>query len=195
MSGLGLSQNGTYATVEEAAVGNLLTTGQATIARDLVQSAAVGSTAGTLRLTYFTARRSETVTQVRVWSGSTAAAATPTLVRIGLYSVAANGDVTLVASTASDTALFAATHTSYTKAFSASYDLVKGQRYAVGILVVTGAAAPTYHGATVFPGSGAEATAAPRLAASVGSQTDLPASVVSGSLSNSGNRIYSVLLP
>lgn len=183
-----------YAT-NDPLVGQYLTTGQETIPRHLVSSAAVGVTAGTLRLTYFTARKSETVTQVRVWTGSTNAGATPTLCRIGLYSVAANGDLTLVASTANDTTLFASTVTSYTRSFSASYDVVRGQRYAVGIIVVTGATAPTFMGVALFPGSGMEATTAPRVAGGIGSSTDLTTPISAGSVGNSGNLIYAAILP
>lgn len=175
---------------------NLLTTGEETLSREMADSTAVSSsTSGSLRLTYFTARKSETITQVRLYSGGTAAGATPTLCRIGLYTVAANGSLTaLVASTTNDTALFAAANTAYTKSWSSSYAKVAGQRYALGVLVVSGAAMPTFLGRVL--GSAAEAsTIAPILSASVSGQSDLPASVALGSLGTSGNRIYAALLP
>ena len=177
-----------------------LTAGQGTLPRVLAQSAAAATgTNQTLRLTYFTAARSFVSTQVAVYSGGTAAAATPTLVRLGLYSVAANGDLTLVASTANDTALFAAAQTAYTKAWSASVQLVAGQRYARGDLVVTAATAPTYPGLSVHGGSAtatAVAGAAPRLTGAVTGQADLPASVAAASVAATTNgMIYSVILP
>jgi hypothetical protein len=172
-----------------------LTTGEATIPRHLVQSTSAATSTGNMRLTYFTARKSESITQVRMWCGGTAAAATPTLIRIGLYTVAANGDITLAASTDSDTALFAATNTSYTKALAAPLGKVAGQRYAVGLLVVTAGAAPTVYGHAIWGAATAEPAAAPRISGSVGSQSDLPASVVSASVAVNGQMHYAVLLP
>lgn len=170
-----------------------LTLGEATMHRRHISSATVLSGSGALRLTYFTARKTETTTQVRLISGATAAAATPTLVRAGLYTVAGNGDIALVASIANDTALFAAGSTLYTRSWSVPYAKVAGQRYALGILVVTGATAPSYLGQSVL--SAFESTAAPRLGGAVTGQTDLPASVVSASIVDSGNLAYSVILP
>jgi len=150
-------------------------------------SAAVATGNQNLRLTYFTAQTSFTAANMTVASGSTAAGATPTLVRLGLYTVASNGDLTLVASTASDTSLLASTNTLYTKALSSSYAVVKGQRYAAALLVVTSATAPTVVGQ--FPG-GSTATlsaASPRLVGLVAAQSDLPSSVLSASVTNSNN--------
>lgn len=174
---------------------NQLTAGEETMPRSLVLSGAAGSGSGNLRLTYFTARKSETITQVRMWTGGTAAGATPTLVRIGLYTVATDGALALVAATASDTALFAATNTSYTKAFAAPYGKVAGQRYAVGALIVTGAAAPSFMGNSVWASASAEVSAAPRLTGLVSSQADLPASVAGAAVSANGQYHYAVLLP
>jgi hypothetical protein len=172
---------------------NLLTTGEETFPRDFIAALTLGTNTGTLRLSYLTARKSETTTQIRVLSGSTSAAATPTLVRIGLFSIAGNGDGTLVAATTSDTALFAAANTRYTKSWASSYAKVAGQRYAVGILVVTSATAPSLAG--VGAGNSTELADDPRLTASIASQTDLPASFTAASLAVSGTRFYAALLP
>jgi hypothetical protein len=172
---------------------NLLTTGEELYPRDTISAAACPTGTGTMRLSYFTARKSETTTQIRVISGSTAAAATPTLVRIGLFTIDASDGGTLVASTVSDTALFAATNTAYTRSWSSSYAKTAGARYAVGVLVVTGAAAPTLAGVNFS--AAAEGGIAPRISANVSSQTDLPASFVAGSLASSGSRFYAVVLP
>ena len=107
-------------------------------------SQAIGSQQ--LRLSFFTALKTETVTQVRCATGSTAAGATPTLVRMGVYSVAgadSQGDLTLLTATASDTSLLAAANTAYTAPLTTPLSKVAGQRYAVGLLVVTAAATPT----------------------------------------------------
>jgi hypothetical protein len=173
---------------------NALTTGQETYSRLLVNNASNGPTSQSLRLTYFTARKTETATQVRVVTGGTAAAATPTLVRFGIYSVAVNGDVALIASTANDTTLLAAAATAYTKALQASVPLAAGTRYAFAILVVSAAAKPTLP-CLVTGLAGTESALSPRLAASVAGQADLPASVVNASLAASTLAIYSVVLP
>lgn len=179
----------------DTALQNRLASGEATLARDVTFSTAIPTASGNLRLTYFTATRSEIVNSVRLIEGATPAGATPTLVRVGIYTVAANGDITLVASTPNDTALLSgAAGTVVTKALSSPLLKVAGQRYAVGILVVTGATAPTVVGI----GSNLPATElgmSPRLCAIIGSQTDLPASVVAGSLSNTTVMAYVALIP
>jgi len=173
---------------------SLLTVGQETVPRFSVAAATGSMVSQSLRLTFFTARTSETVTQVRQWTGTTAAGATPSLCRLGLYSVAANGDIALVASTPNDTTLFAAANTAYTKSFSASYALATGLRYALGILVVSAAAMPSFYSAAAAL-SATELATAPRLAAAVAAQADLPASVVAASLGLSALAFYSVVLP
>lgn len=141
-----------------------------------------------VRLSFYTAPDDMTVTSVVTYTHTTAAAATPTLCRIGLYTVAANGDITLAASTANDTALWGTISTKYSKALSTPYAVTAGSRYAIGLLCVTGATAPIVSAAVTS--SSALADRSPRLAASVGSQADLPASVVNASLTVSGSAIY-----
>jgi len=174
---------------------NLVTTGEETFPRDLLSSSsAVAPISQSLRLTYFTARKTESTTQVRMYSGGTAAAATPSLCRIGLWSVAANGDLTLVASTANDTTLFAGTVTAYTRSWSAPYAKVAGQRYAIGALVVSATTMPTFGGSQVTY-SAEGGSVAPVMGAVINSQADLPSSVAVGSLAASGQRLYAVILP
>lgn len=171
-----------------------VTTGQETMFRRFIQTAGMPSTNGNLRLTYFTARKSETVTQVRVPTGSTAAVGA-TLCRIGLYTVdPSTGDLTLVTSTANDTNLWIAQNTAYTKTLSSSYAVTRGTRYAIGLLVVGASTAPTFMGSG--PGGAATQFAAePRLAALRGSRTDLDASITVANLTDSTNQYYAVLLP
>lgn len=159
--------------------------------KDVVSSASTGS--GNLRLAYFTAKKDRTITTTRtlVLSGGTAAGATPTLCRVGIFSVAANGDLTLIGSTPNDTALWAATNTRYTKALSASCAVIAGRRYAFGVLVVTGATAPTLAGNSALVA--AEAGESPRLGGLVSSQSDLPSSVAAGSVGDTGQLVYGVL--
>lgn len=172
---------------------NALASGESTIRRHDATLQSITMTSQLLRLSYFTALKTETVSSIRVLTGSTGAAATPSLVRLGLYTVAANGDIALVASTPSDTSLLASTTTAYTKALSVAYAKVAGQRYAVGALVVTAATAPTLVGLGVAVTS--ESGVAPKLGGSVSGQADLPASVVAASITDSGNCIYAALVP
>jgi len=153
---------------------NLLAVGEELFPRGLlsVGYSALGNQ--TLRLGFFTARKTETTTQVRLISGSTAAGPTPTLARVGLYLIADSGDGTLVASTVNDTSLFATAATIYTRSWAAPYAKVAGQRYALGVLFVTTAAVPTIGGTAVL--NAAELAVAPRITGSIGSQTDLPSS-------------------
>lgn len=149
---------------------------------------------GNLYLTYFTARVDQTVASVRMYSGATEAAETPTLIRVGLYQIARDhwSTATLVASTATDTALFAAADTAYTKAFSAGHVMKRGERYALGLLIVTEEAEPTVLGQTV---NAAEAGVAPRLSGLIAAQTNLPASFVASGVAVSPARFYGVLVP
>ena len=145
-----------------------------------------------MRLVYFTARKSETVSSLRTLSG-TAAGATPTLCRVGLYGVAANGDLTLLASTANTTSLWSAATTRYDTALSASYAVTAGIRYAVGLLCVTGASLPTVY--VNNGGAAAEVGLDPRLCGVVAGLTDLPSSVTAASVGDTAVRPYGVLLP
>lgn len=169
-----------------------LTVGQESVPRLLAASSAT-MTSGTLRLSYFTARKTDLVGSLRVNTGTTAAGATPTLIRLGIYTIAANGDITLAASTVNDTALLAVGSTAYTKALSSAYQVNAGQRYAVGLLVVTGATAPTVHAASA--NLGIETWTAPRMSAGITGQTDLPSSVVDASQSVSAANPFIVLVP
>lgn len=184
-----LAHNGVDAWLDDR-----LTAGQEVYDR-MAAVAAIAMSSGSLRLSYFTSRKTETVTQALVESVG-AAGATPTLIRYGLYTVAGNGDLTLVASTPNDTSLLSGANNNYTKSFSASYGLVTGTRYAFGLLVVTAAAAPTVLGNN---GGGntttGHLTRAPRLAAALTGQTDLPSSATSASLTATANRIYGEIMP
>lgn len=170
-------------TVQFARMDKLQATSITTIPRAI--AAGTGTAIGAsqaLALSYFTADQNLTVNNVYTRGGSTAAGATPTLVRFGLYTVASNGDLTLVASTANDTTLFSSANSSVNKALSASYNMVAGQRYAAGWLVVSAAAIPTIISTTsILPGS--ELAIEPRLMSQITGQSNLPSSVANASLS------------
>jgi hypothetical protein len=152
-----------------------------TAPRIICQAAAPLSTSGTLRLSYFTPSQSATIGSLVAVTGSTAAAATPTFCRIGLYTAAANNDLTLVASIANDTALWAAAFTEYSSVLvsPASYTAVAGQRYAFGVLCVSAAAVPSFYGLQTL--STATFSRPPVLSRSLAGQTDLPSSITHAS--------------
>lgn len=187
-SGPSTAVTGTRATELEDA--GWPTAAEATIPRYAIQSSALASASGTIRFAFFTAKSATSRSNMKMSSGSTAAAATPTLVRGGLWSVAANGDLTLIRSTTNDTAVFVATGTTYTKALDASWTPTVGARYAAGVLVVTGVAAPTLVGLAQLTGMSALTTTTLRIGGNVTAQTDLPASVLAGSLGDSGHLPY-----
>jgi hypothetical protein len=136
----------------------------------------------------FLAEKTETISNVTVYTGSTAAAATPTLIQIGVYSIDASGNAVLVASTPNDTTLLSATRSQYPKAFSSSFTKTAGQRYWVAILVVSGSAQPNFVGwVGPDPTNSAFDTiifgALPTISYKLTGQTSLPPSISSASLS------------
>lgn len=164
-----------------------------TIPRNLMNANFVIPT-GELRIAYFTASKSGTTNNVRIPCLTGYTGGTPTLIRIGLYTSNAAGDgLSLVASTVSDTTLFAANNTDYTKAWSASYAMVKGQRYALVVLVVTAGTGPTLYTNAIQ--SISEARQQPILAARLGSQANLPASWTAAQIAalTTTSRPYAVL--
>lgn len=141
-----------------------------------------------LILVFFTAKRTETIAGITMYTSSQAAAATPTIARMAIYDVASNGDIALNSSTPNDTTLFAATSTAYQKNFSAPFNKVAGRRYAAGVLGVNAGAMPSFQGHFVVSavasiiGSGTGAYA--RRNGFIAGQADLPANVAAGSIGN-----------
>src|SRR5258706_9878896 len=100
--------------------------GESVYARDSFTTATAAAS-GEMVLAGFVAKKTQQITQVRVWTTGTAAAATPTICRMGIYSRSvATGDITLLASHANDTTLFAATNTVYTKTLTSAFNKVQG---------------------------------------------------------------------
>ena len=160
--------------------------------REDVSSAAVATVSQTLLLTYFSAYVNMVSKNVTVPTGNTAAAATPTLCRVGLYTIDGAGNLTLVASTVNDTAMFSAANAHYVKPWQVPVTINKGQRYALGTLVVTGVATPTLNGAPVI---GAIAATTPRLNGSLAAQADLPSSITAASVATTNAMVYGELRP
>ena len=144
--------------------------------------AAAGVTAGSNQalLAFFTPTVTITVSQITMTTAAGAVSAGLTLARMGLYTYPTDGGTaTLVARTASDTGLFAATNTAYTRSFDttggypATYTLQAGTRYGVAYLCV-GTTQPQLVGRSVATAVG---SLSPRLSgASSTGQSDLLAS-------------------
>ena len=153
------------------------------------------SVSGIAYLNFFTPLESLTVTQFTLATGPTAAA-TVSLVRIGLYSFDGTA-ATLVARTANDTNMFTTQNATFTKAFDTAggypsfYTLEAGQRYAVGVIVIA-TTMPSFVGTST--GSTASAvinSLAPRIAGAISGQTDLP--VVPTTFGNTSFLVWSRL--
>lgn len=167
------------------------TAGELSMPFGSISNAGCATSNQVLRLVFFEAERTETIDNLTVLTGGTAAGATPTLIRMGVWSVNGSNDLTaLLASTASDTSLLASTNTHYTKALSSSWAKVAGTRYALGILVVTGATAPQLTGQSISAAAlvAGTLTGLPRVTAALTGQTDLPSSASAASYVTSASR-------
>lgn len=136
-------------------------------------------------LSYFTADKSLTVSALGPVVQDTAAGATPTLIRMGIYSVAASGDLTLIGSTPNDATLLSTAWTTYEKLLSAATPLVLGSRYAFGLLVISSAAMPDVAGMYSI-----EPDHPPRICGAVTGLSDLPSSVSAGTVNWAGTPLY-----
>ena len=162
---------------------------------DYNTNAAGTMTSQLMRWSYFTAPETMTATQFRLVSGGTAAGATPSLVQASLWTVDASSNLTRVVVATNTPSLLAAANTVYASAFvtPASYTLIAGKRYAIGLLVVTAATAPTVPG-QLAP-TAAEMGLTPVLASQLASQATTPTSATAGSVTASATRFYAAVLP
>lgn len=167
---------------------NLLTTGEELAPRQLV-TAEDRPVSGTLYLSYFTARKTETITKLQVGTSGTAATGT-TLARVGIYTPSA-GTLSLTASSTNDVALWSATYTAYQKTLSASWSKTAGTRYAMAWLFV-GTGGPTLE---CIPVRYQHADQAPRIQGELASQTDLPASIPEANLATGFRMFHGLMLP
>lgn len=172
----------------------VLTAGEETFPFRQVDRADVPPSNGILRLTCFTAEKSEAISQIKMACGNTAGVGA-TLIRLGVYLISGSaGSYTgkLVASIPSDPTLFTATSTAYTKAFTAPFWKTAGLRYAVGLLVVGASTVPSLCG-HIQPNGVLNMAGDPAGALYLTGQTDLPAAPP---LTNRDNlSLYAQLLP
>lgn len=183
-----------YTAARSDAIQMLSLTGEETLPRENVSGSAALTTQG-LYLSYFAARHTGTVTSVITQTTGTAAGATPTVARVGVYSVdPATGNITLIGSTTHNGSMWNTINTAYTQALSTPAAIVKGNTYATGVLIVSGAAMPTLAaGPTTL--IAANQALAPRMTGLVTGQSNLPASVVAGSITNTERNFYARLVP
>jgi hypothetical protein len=144
-----------------------------------------GLASGHLQLTYLYPEVDRTISNLTMYVRD--AGGTPTLARLGVYSVDASGNLTLLASTTNDTALITSAWTAQTKALSASVSLSAGSVYAIGLLIVSSNAMPSLRG---LAGQFDEFALAPRLTGRVTGQTDLPSSIDYWDSWSNGAAIY-----
>ncbi len=156
-----------------------------------------GLTSGQVYFSYFTPDYTISISNLTSVSRGTAAGATPTLCKMGLYAVDSSSNLTCIARTANDTALWASGNTAYTRAIVddgqggsiSSVTLTRGQRYAFAVIIITGAALPQLAAAPM--GNGAVTFLPPILATVSGTgQTDLTASYTAASVSGTGAKFY-----
>jgi hypothetical protein len=172
---------------DQAALAASATPRFTTIMRESAQGSST-LTAGTAYFGGFTPSVTATVNTLFVQSRGTAATTT-TLARMGLFTADSAGSLTLVARSASNTSLCSATFTAYPEAlattggYPASYTLLAGSRYAIGIVFVGSTVSPQVYSSASL---GTTNAWLPTLAMSITAQTDLLTSYAIGSLVGSG---------
>lgn len=154
----------------------VLASGEAIFARvDALSTITLVS--GTLALSYWTAVTSGQPLSVITATVDTAASGL-TYAALGVYSVDANGNLTLIGSTGDQhSSLWVSTFATYTTALS--FARQAGQRYALGALAI-GTTPPKLGAAGDYFAFGPYA---PTIFASLSGQSALPASISAGSLS------------
>ncbi|HEX8762527.1 MAG TPA: right-handed parallel beta-helix repeat-containing protein [Candidatus Saccharimonadales bacterium] len=170
--------------------GHTLTTGESVMQRTGA-SGTVTLSNTLLRFTYFTARITETITQIRFFVATPSSGTPPTVCRIGIYQVDNTGNLAQLVALANDSTLFSTTG-AITKSLPSSFNKVRGQRYAIGFLCVTAGTQPTVSGVNL--NSAVEASFPPRISGSVNA-SDLSVSYTAAAIGNAGSLIQIHLLP
>ena len=168
----------------------VLTSGEATYPR-LANNGSTVLTTQQVQLIYWTAATSGACTTVTTYTAGTAASGL-TYANIGVYSVAGNGDLTLLQSTGDvHAAAWPGTFSHYTGTLTGTFNRVAGTRYAFGILAV-GTGPPALYST----GTNQDLMqTAPLLAGNVPGQATLPATVAHGSVAADFTVFASVVAP
>lgn len=176
-----MGSSGATPTQATADTGNSLTTVGGVETWPRISMAEFPGVSGRLWLGYVTPPISTTISRLGCLSGGTGNTAS-TLGRLGLFTVAANGDITLVARTAVDATIGNATFSAFDRAldtaggFPASIALTYGRRYAFGLLIVAGTA---FSPQGVFVG---DSGTPPLISTFIDGQADIAAGYVGGAL-------------
>lgn len=167
-----------------------LTTGEAMFPRVLGVTAGGALTSGTVYLVYFTPNKTESINNIKVNCVS-AAAATPTLCRMGIYSEDGSGNLTQLVITASTATMFSSAGF-LTVGLTSTWSKTAGVRYACGLIVVSSFAMPTFYGLAAANAAavGTMWGTSPRIFGVMAGQTDLPASIAVGSIINAAPRPF-----
>lgn len=174
----------------------LLTVGECVPSRfGLTTTATISS--GFLYTSFFTCQRTEPVTSLVFCTAGTVQTGA-TLVRYGLWTADASGALlNRVAETANNTALLATTaNVRHPEPILIPYTKIRGQRYAVGVLVVTAGTAPNSPTGQMGPTAVnlPISVISPRLSSYVGGQADLPTSVAAQAVGNAGIYLYAEVI-
>ena len=152
---------------------NLPDSGETTIPPAQCIAAGGGSlSTGNFRLVYFTAAKTESITKISTYA-ATAAAATPTLCRVGIYTIDGSGNLTLAASIANDTTIWSNNGVEYERAWTSPSPRSQARATRRQPLRHRADRPEPRRDARQQP---AHQRHRPRLAGTIGSQTDLPAS-------------------
>lgn len=119
---------------------------QDTLLREFCGSSSLPMTSGTMRLGFFTAAQTLLMSNVRILTGAVAAGFLPSVLKVGLYSVAPSGTLTLAAATNNAPGAMITPLLSAPVPLATSYQIQVGARYALGLLIVTAAATPQIFG-------------------------------------------------
>lgn len=173
--------------------GDLIKEGEEVFDRDIVaQSNMLFNANGRLMLALFTARKTETISRLKILGGGTAAVGITNAWMCIYKEDEDTGALTLVAQTQDDPTLFSVASTAYIRNLMSAFEKVRGRRYGMGVM---------YLGATTHPGFraassamiGSELAESPRLAGASAGLTSLPATIANPG--QDWRRIYGVLLP
>lgn len=126
--------------------GTLLDTGGETnMSRNAIANITTTATSGAILLTPFIAARSEAITKMRVRVGGTIAA-TITTIKLGVYQVDKNGNLTLLAITANTTGMTGTANAAGTlTSLTSTFNKIAGRLYCTAFIFV-GTTAPTLWG-------------------------------------------------
>lgn len=158
------------------------------VKRNELNVAAFAVASATVSLHYFTAPAGiGAFTKLAIFQGGTVPSV-PTLARIGIFQIAANGDGTLVCRTANDTTIGNALNSISERVLAAaggfptSFQPTPGQRYAGAHICVAGNS-PTYFGRQTFV-SAASLALSPKIVGRIIAQADLPVSFTAAQIDN-----------